>query len=127
MERPIRRVVDRRGRGAAVEALAREYLVAAGLTEVTANAGFRAGELDLVMRDDETLVFVEVRYRRSDAYGGGAASVDGRKQRKLIIAAQLFLGAHPTLSALPCRFDVVEASGDPPRLRWIRDAFRSGD
>lgn len=126
MERPTR-APDRRARGAAVESLARDHLRAAGLADVSANAGYRVGELDLVMRDGDTLVFVEVRYRRGDAYGGGAASVDGRKRRKLIIAAQLFLGAHPALAVLPCRFDVVDASGEPPRLRWIRDAFRADE
>ena len=127
MDRQLPQHVDRRARGAAVEALAGDHLRAAGLREITANAGFRAGELDLVMRDGELLVFVEVRYRRSAAYGGGAASVDARKRRKLVMAAQLFLAAHPGLAALPCRFDVVEASGEPPQLHWIRDAFRADE
>ena len=97
----------------------------AGLHPVAANVRFRGGELDLVMRDDGVLAFVEVRYRRSDAYGGGAASVDARKQRKLLLAAQLFLQQHPALATLPCRFDVIEASGAPdaPQLHWIRNAF----
>lgn len=91
------------------------------------NANYRGGELDLVMRDGPMLVFVEVRYRRDARFGGGAASVDFRKRRKLVLAAQLFLAAHPALAALPCRFDVVEASGEPPLLHWIRDAFRLDD
>ncbi|HEY0334304.1 MAG TPA: YraN family protein [Stenotrophomonas sp.] len=118
---------DRRSRGAAVEALARHHLMAVGLSPVDANAGFRAGELDLVMRDGDVLVFVEVRYRRNAAFGGGAASVDLRKRRKLVIAAQLFLAAHPQWASLPCRFDVVEAEGEPPRLHWIVDAFRADE
>ena len=123
---------DRRARGAAVEGAARAHLLRAGLREVAANANFRLGELDLVMVDDEafgepTLVFVEVRYRRDDGFGGGAASVDGAKQRKLVRAAELFLLAHRRLAGMPCRFDVVDASGDPgaPDLLWIRDAFRA--
>lgn len=124
--------VDRRTRGATVEAAAREHLVRAGLTPLAANAGFRVGELDLVMLDprtpdEATVVFVEVRYRASSAFGGGADSVDLRKRRKLIQAAQLFLAAHPRHAQSPCRFDVVEAQGDPPRLHWIRDAFRADD
>lgn len=118
---------DRRQRGAAVEAAACEYLRAAGLQPVAANARYRGGELDLVMRDGNSLVFVEVRYRRSNAFGGGAASIDARKRQRLVRAAQLFLAAHPALANLPCRFDVVEAEGDPPQLRWIRDAFRADD
>ena len=114
-------------RGAAVEAAARAQLEQAGLRLVAGNANYRGGELDLVMRDGPMLVFVEVRYRRDARFGGGAASVDFRKRRKLVLAAQLFLAAHPALAALPCRFDVVEASGEPPLLHWIRDAFRLDD
>lgn len=117
----------RQQRGAGVEAAARALLEQAGLRLVVGNANYRGGELDLVMRDGQSLVFVEVRYRRDDRFGGGAASVDWRKRRKLVLAAQLFLGAHPALAALPCRFDVVDASGEPPVLHWIRDAFRADD
>ncbi|WP_415916793.1 YraN family protein [Xanthomonas arboricola] len=117
----------RQQRGAAVEALARALLEQAGLRLVVGNANYRGGELDLVMRDGQALVFVEVRYRRDNRFGGGAASVDARKRRKLVLAAQLFLAHHPALATLPCRFDVVEASGEPPVLNWIRDAFRADD
>ncbi|PPU98028.1 YraN family protein [Xanthomonas populi] len=117
----------RQQRGAAVEALARAVLEQAGLRLVVGNANYRGGELDLVMCDGQALVFVEVRYRRDTRFGGGAASVDRRKRRKLVLAAQLFLAYHPVLATLPCRFDVVEASGEPPSLNWIRDAFRADD
>jgi putative endonuclease len=116
-----------------VEAAARRYLVAAGLRELAANASYRGGELDLVMLDDDrdgtVVVFVEVRYRSHAGYGGGAASVDGRKRRKLVHAARRFLAMHGSLRDAPCRFDVVEADGDPaaPRLHWLRDAFRADD
>ncbi|QDH71873.1 YraN family protein [Marilutibacter alkalisoli] len=121
--------MDRRARGAAIEAAARGHLRAAGLSEVAANANSRVGEIDLVMRDGDTLVFVEVRYRRSSAFGGGAASVDWHKRRKLVRAAQVFLMRHSRYADLPCRFDVVEADGDPasPRLNWLKDAFRADD
>lgn len=123
-----------RQRGAAVEAAACEHLRGQGLREVAANAHFRGGELDLVMRDRDAsgqwvLVFVEVRYRRHAGFGGGAASVDAGKRRRLVVAAQRFLLAHPEFADTPCRFDVVEAEGDPasPTLHWIRDAFRADD
>jgi putative endonuclease len=126
--------IDRRARGALVEAAARRYLVDAGLRELAANASYRGGELDLVMLDDNprdgtVVVFVEVRYRSHAGYGGGAASVDGRKRRKLVHAARRFLAMHGSLRDAPCRFDVVEADGDPaaPRLHWLRDAFRADD
>jgi putative endonuclease len=124
----------RRQLGDAIEAAARDLLIRAGLDPVARNAAFRGGELDLVMRErhastGDTLVFVEVRYRRSDAFGGGAASIDAGKQRRLLHAANAFLAAHPAFASDACRFDVVEASGDPaaPVLRWIRDAFRADD
>ena len=126
--------LDRRARGARVEAAARAELERAGLRLQAANVGYRGGELDLVMldssgREGDTLVFVEVRYRQSAAFGGGAASVDAGKRRKLVHAAQLFLMDHPRYAQLACRFDVVEAEGDPqaPRIHWLRDAFRADD
>lgn len=109
------------------------HLQAAGLRPVASNVGFRGGELDLVMLDARAgarvVVFVEVRHRRTAAFGGGAASVDAGKRRRLVLAAQQFLQREPRLRDLPCRFDVVEASGDAaaPTLRWIEDAFRADD
>ena len=118
-----------RARGAGVEAAARGFLLGRGLRAVAANASYRFGELDLVMLDGDTVVFVEVRYRRGAGFGGGAASVDARKRRKLVKAAQAFLLAHRRLADAPCRFDVVDASGDPdsPVFEWLRDAFRADD
>lgn len=116
-------------RGAAVEAAARVLLEKTGLRWRASNVRFRGGELDLVMHDPATdsVVFVEVRYRRSAAFGGGAASIDLGKRRKLVHAAQLYLASQPALTQSACRFDVVEASGEPPQLHWIRDAFRADD
>lgn len=125
--------IDRRGRGAAVETAAREHLQRSGLRPLAANANYRCGEIDLVMLDDSggeaTVVFVEVRYRGDSRFGGGAASVDFRKQRKLVRAAQVFLLRNRRYADSPCRFDVVEAAGDPeaPSLNWLRDAFRADD
>lgn len=124
---------DRRGRGAQVEALARAYLERHGLRAVAANANFRFGELDLVMLDGQTLVFVEVRYRRTGAsargFGGGAASIDANKRRKVIAAAETFLQSHRAYARAACRFDAVVASGEPdaPTFEWLRDAFRADD
>ena len=124
--------IDRRARGALVEAAAHEYLLGAGLRLLGSNVTYRIGELDLVMldrdREGDVVVFVEVRYRADEGFGGGAESVDRGKRRKLLRAAELFL-LKTRRNEAPCRFDVVEASGDPaqPRLRWIRDAFRADD
>ena len=130
MDKPL---PHRRATGAAVETAALAYLLRAGLREVAANANYRFGELDLVMLDGEgsgaSLVFIEVRYRRDSRFGGGAASVDANKRRKIVRAAQAFLVAHPRFAQSACRFDVIEADGDPaaPQLHWLRDAFRADD
>lgn len=109
-------------RGRLAEEQARDRLVAAGLVWVASNVRAKVGEIDLIMRDGETLVFVEVRSRRGAAFGGAAGSVDAGKQRRLRLAAQWYLqrscghGAWP-----PCRFDVVAFEGEA--CEWIRDAF----
>src|SRR5690606_2171751 len=121
--------LDRRARGALVEDAVQAHLERAGLHTLARNVGYRGGELDLVMRDGDTLVFVEVRYRAGAAFGGGFASVDGGKRRRLVRAAQLYLSGNPRLARCPCRFDVAEASGDPaaPSIHWLKDAFRADD
>lgn len=120
---------DRRSQGARIEALARDYLQRHGLVPIAANANYRGGELDLVMRDGDSIVFVEVRYRRSAGFGGGAASINTNKRRKLVHAAELFLASHRDHARKPCRFDVIDASGnrESPEFTWLRDAFRADD
>jgi len=114
-------------RGRWAETLAFEHLQAAGLSEVTRNYRCRVGEIDLVMRDGPTLVFVEVRYRGRSDFGSGAASVGSRKQARLINSAQHFLQRNSTLAKANCRFDVIGVAGPQaePRIEWIRDAFRA--
>jgi putative endonuclease len=125
--------LDRRARGALIEAVAREHLLRSGLRDIAANANYRGGELDLVMLDPTTrepsVVFIEVRYRSHGGFGGGAGAGGAGRRRKLVHAAQLFLAGHPLLRHAPCRFDVVVADGDPqaPNLEWLRDAFRADD
>lgn len=111
---------DARRIGDDKEALARRYLESHGLRHVAHNVRCRHGEIDLVMRDDQVLVFVEVRYRRSERFGGAVASIDRRKQARLIAAAGFYLQRHPT--DLPCRFDVV-AIGADDRIQWLKNAF----
>ncbi len=79
------------------------------------------------MRDGAAVVFVEVRFRRSARYGGGAETVGSVKQRRLIAAAHRFLQAHRTFRDCPCRFDVVEILGEEngKEVKWIRDAFQA--
>jgi putative endonuclease len=109
-----------RGVGDAKERLAEDYLKRRRLQPIARNHRCRFGEIDLVMRDGATLVFVEVRYRRSDRFGTPAETVDRRKQQRLAAAASHYLQAHPTV--LPCRFDVVAVNGED-RIEWIKNAF----
>lgn len=108
-------------RGADAESLAARHLTENGLRIIERNYRTRFGEIDLIARDGTTLVFVEVRQRRSSAYGGAAASITISKQKKLLRAARQYLGNQPTLAA--CRFDAVLIEGSPARIEWVRDAF----
>jgi putative endonuclease len=112
-------------RGAAMEAEAERWLHARGLRSVARNFRCKAGELDLVMQEGRHLVFVEVRFRRDDSYGGAAASVTGAKQQRLIGAAHAFIESHPRWRDSACRFDVLAGSAAAGRLewQWLRDAF----
>lgn len=106
--------------GREAEDRAESMLSSAGLRTVARNYRCRGGEIDLVMRDGRHLIFVEVRYRSSRAFGSAAASVDADKQRKLILAAQHYLLENRWQG--PCRFDVVTFDRGLGG-RWIRDAF----
>lgn len=111
--------------GDTFEDRARAQLMRAGLKLVARNYSTRFGELDLVMRDGEALVFVEVRYRHDTRFGGAAASVTSRKRERLILAAEGFLGAHPQYASCTCRFDVVTFEGNDrqARYQWQQAAF----
>lgn len=109
--------------GRAAEIQAREHLQQQGLRLLAQNWLARGGELDLVMLDGDTVVFVEVRYRRHEAWGGALESIDGRKQQRLILAAQQFLQKENRWSKHPCRFDVIALS--PTRLDWLKNAFET--
>ncbi len=110
--------------GHAAEARALAYLQTQGLRLLAQNWRCRRGELDLVMLHADTVVFVEVRYRRHSAWGGAMESVDARKREKLTLAATQFLQASPRWARQPCRFDVIALSGTTDAdLNWIQNAF----
>jgi putative endonuclease len=104
------------------ERRAEQWMRASGLVTEQRNYRCRGGELDLVMRDGDTLVFVEVRFRRSDRFGGPLASVDRRKQHRVATAAAHYLQRHAWRG--PCRFDVIGIGPDNEPPDWVRDAFR---
>jgi len=117
---------SRQAAGMAAEQQALDYLLAQGLLLLARNWRCKRGELDLVMLDRDTVVFVEVRYRLHSGYGGALGSIDVRKQEKLTLAAQYFLQKEPRWASHPCRFDVIALqgsghSGTP--LDWLKNAF----
>jgi putative endonuclease len=106
--------------GAAAEELAARHLQKQGLRLLERNYRVRGGEIDLVMQEGETLVFVEVRLRRSGRYGGALESIDAHKRARILLAAKHRLGGRD----LPCRFDVVVLDDlREARIEWLRDAF----
>jgi putative endonuclease len=113
--------------GTAAETLAAAYLESQGLVVIARNLRCKAGELDLVCLDGELLVIVEVRLRGAADFGGALASVTGRKQRKLIRAAQYHGQRQPDWRIRRLRFDVIGLQGPidaTPDITWIKDAFR---
>jgi len=113
--------------GKQAEAHACEYLQAQGLALVERNYLCRRGEIDLIMQDKRTTVFVEVRYRRNDRFGSSAESVDWRKQAKLLATAEHYLQQRPKVAQNACRFDVVALTTENGQqaIDWIIDAFQS--
>lgn len=108
-------------RGEQAEALAADFLRGKGLRIDVRNYRSRYGEIDLIAREGATVVFVEVRSRASDAYGGAAASITAAKREKLLKTARHYLAG---ITPLPqCRFDAVLITGEPPRIEWIRNAI----
>ncbi len=113
-----------RAHGQGWEQHAEHWLRRQGLKPLARNWQCRAGEIDLIMQQGDTVVFVEVRYRRRAAFGSAAESVHPGKQRKLALAASQWLQQHP---AGNCRFDVITLDGeaDNPKLEWIQNAFEN--
>lgn len=116
-----------RAAGDVFESRACAALERAGLKLLARNFTTRYGELDLVMLDRTTVVFVEVRYRKSSFHGDAATSVTTSKQGKLIKAAQQWLAQHPQYAQRSCRFDVMSYDGPLQTVRneWIRGAFEA--
>lgn len=114
--------------GQRAENIARQHLEKQGLIFMLKNYRCRRGEIDLIMKDQQILVFVEVRYRSTLHYGSSAESVTHQKQQKLIASAEHFLHTHPNLQKNICRFDVVALYRDPAHtatlhVDWIKHAF----
>ena len=108
--------------GAQAEQWAAQHLLQHGMKLITQNYRGRFGEIDLIMQDGAALVFVEVRLRRNKNFGGAAASIDTRKQQRIIRTAQQYLSS--LARTPPCRFDVVlmdDTQGH--NVQWLKNAF----
>ena len=107
--------------GTDAEQVAATYLQQQGLTLITRNYHCRFGEIDLIMRDGKTLVFVEVRMRSSASFGGAGMSITSSKQQKLTRTAEHYLQQHGSAA---CRFDVVlMTKPSTENIEWMRNAF----
>jgi len=113
--------------GLQFEILAEDYLRARGCRPVIRNFRSRGGEIDLIVTEKKTLVFVEVKYRTKSNYGHPNESVTPKKQNNIIKTAQLFLQKNPKYAMHDARFDVVsiilEKPDDEPIIEWLRGAF----
>jgi len=108
------------------EDIAADFLRAQGLEILERNYRRRLGELDIIARDGDVLIIAEVRTRASNRFGGAAASVDGRKQQRLVRAAAQLLQQRKDFSHLRVRFDVLAVSGtmaDSPKVQWLQHVF----
>jgi len=116
---PIAHPTPAQAAGGEAEERAEQFLARHGLSIVERNYRTRLGEIDLIAREGATLVFVEVRMRSGERYGGAVASITPRKRGRIVAAARQYLMRFGPVP--PCRFDVVAASG--AGLEWIRGAF----
>ncbi len=112
--------------GAKGEDIAANYLINQGLGEISRNFTCRLGEIDLIMSDQQTLVFIEVKYRKNTNFGGAIAAISSSKQTKLQKTANFYLQKQQ-LNAYntACRFDVIALDGNlhDPTITWIKNAF----
>lgn len=112
-------------RGVLAEQLAGDFLEAQGLRPISRNFRTPQGEIDLIMRDGDVIVFVEVRSRTSNSFLHAEESIDGRKRKHLILAGQRYLQMNRQSDCAICRFDVIIVTGDGEnrKIKWLKRAF----
>jgi putative endonuclease len=113
--------------GQRYEAFANSYLQKKGLKLLDQNYHSRFGEIDLIMFDQQVLCFIEVKFRKSNAFGGAASAIPAAKQQKIIKTAQCYIAATPAIAQKPMRFDALiiqlESSLSALNIEWIQNAF----
>lgn len=119
--------MNSRQSGAKWEKTAETFLLDHGLRLLERNFSSRFGEIDLVMQDDETIVFVEVKYRKLNRHGSAAEAVTFHKQKRISRTAGWYLARNPHRANQYCRFDVIsiDRSDTHQRINWIENAFYS--
>ena len=120
----LKNLLNKRLIGQDYEQVAAKYLATQEVSTLARNFNCKLGEIDLICRDKETLVFVEVRFRKSSDYGGASGSISPAKQNKVKKAAQYYLQQHNiNLNHCAIRFDVVTIDGKIDNINWIKNAF----
>lgn len=110
-------------KGQLAEQNALDYLIKQGFKLVLRNYSCRLGEIDLIMRDGQYLVFIEVRSRTGMNFGGGIASVTYAKRQKILKTSMHYMMKYKVQDKFPMRFDVISIDGQPGVITWIKDAF----
>ena len=125
MNHPSTPPSDRRSTGNAFESVAIAYLCRQGLTPVMRNYHCRSGEIDAIMKDEQTLVFVEVRYRSHADFISPLESITTRKKQRIIRTARHFLHYYRLTEKVASRIDVIGINGgfQPAKITWIRNAI----
>lgn len=126
MFKPKSQASKSRETGQFYEALAFDYLKQQGLKLITKNFSSRFGEIDLILDDNNTLVFVEVKFRKQNSHGSVLESITSCKQKKIILTAHFFLQQHPHWQNAHCRFDAIGIELDSQhqaQYDWIQAAF----
>ncbi|ANU35503.1 YraN family protein [Vibrio scophthalmi] len=114
-------------KGLFFESAAEQHLVSCGLSKIARNFRIKGGEIDLIMRDQDTIVFVEVRYRQNQNYGHAAETVTYSKQQRLIKTANVWLIKQGlSVHSTNFRFDLVAIHHDGKQIDWIKNAITQG-
>ena len=113
--------------GKQAEELAANYLAKQNIELITRNFHCRFGEIDLIGIDQETLVFIEVRYRKNEQYLAAVETIDQHKCKKIVITSEYYLNKHKKYQSYFCRYDVITITGtlDKPVIEWIKNAFQA--
>ncbi|MCW8930022.1 MAG: YraN family protein [Gammaproteobacteria bacterium] len=125
----LRFIKDHNKKGQKAETIALNYLQEKGLTELQRNFSSKYGEIDLIMQDNEFLVFIEVRYRKQIHFGHPLETINYTKQKKILKTIQYFLMKHPKYSQLPCRIDAIAINSQTKtgqeQIDWIKNAIEA--